>query len=59
MKSTNPFAALDDSGDEAPAAKVVEKKAAKPKPAKVAEPSKVDQKYVVKCSLWVVIPERV
>ena len=48
QQSTNPFAALDDSGDEAPPAKVVEKKAAKPKaPPKVAEPSKVDQKYVV------------
>ena len=52
MKSSNPFAALDDSGDEAPKAKAVEKKATKAKP-KVAEPSKVDQKYVHECvSRW-------
>jgi len=44
--SSNPFAILDDSGDEGPKKiKTVEKKAAKPKPTKpkVAEPSKVDQ----------------
>ena len=50
-QSSNFFAALDDSGDEAPVApakKVVEKKVttAKPKPdsSKAPEPSKVDQK---------------
>lgn len=40
--STNFFAALDDSGDEAPANPVAEKK--QPSKPKVAEPSRVDQR---------------